>query len=316
MRPTSSRAAHSHCRRVPSRAAIAAAPDARRHRASEGPQSLIIRGGFTLIELLVVVAIIAILMAILLPALNLAKVQTRDQICRSNMGQVLKGFLLYANEWLDHLPGSAQDYWLDGAGNKHQLDWIGVGPNTPHDWTRAPQEGTIFRYVRNAEVYHCPTHAINDEVWDRHDVAIQHRVSYTRPCILTGAPLPLLRSMRFPNASPGYHTIPTRDSAVNQVLPMLLAEEDTNWLLLISKDGAYTSEDEITDRHRGAGGMGFVDGHAELRKLAKFFHRAQGNSGSITAWNMVMETTDGRGISLGNNHLIRMGWLRNAPSDW
>ncbi len=43
--------------------------------------------GFTLIELLMVVAIIALLMAILMPAVNLAKRQTQAVVCRSNLRQ-------------------------------------------------------------------------------------------------------------------------------------------------------------------------------------------------------------------------------------
>jgi prepilin-type N-terminal cleavage/methylation domain-containing protein/prepilin-type processing-associated H-X9-DG protein len=56
------------------------------------------RKGFTLIELLVVVAIIAVLVAILLPALHHARFQSRTLICLTNMRQVGLGLNLYLDE--------------------------------------------------------------------------------------------------------------------------------------------------------------------------------------------------------------------------
>jgi len=76
------------------------------------------RSGFTLIELLVVIAIIAILLAILMPALNYVRKQARSSACQSNLRQMCLAMSLYA---LDHddrtMPFSHQpgEYWF------HQL---------------------------------------------------------------------------------------------------------------------------------------------------------------------------------------------------
>jgi prepilin-type N-terminal cleavage/methylation domain-containing protein len=61
-------------------------------------------GGFTLIELLVVVAIIAVLVAILLPAIGKARESARRSVCGSNVRQIMLGMLMYANENRDGFP--------------------------------------------------------------------------------------------------------------------------------------------------------------------------------------------------------------------
>ena len=56
------------------------------------------RTGFTLVELLVVIAIIALLMAILVPALQSSRLQAKSVLCSSNIKQLLVGLMMYENE--------------------------------------------------------------------------------------------------------------------------------------------------------------------------------------------------------------------------
>src|SRR5947199_4837052 len=79
------------------------------------------RKGFTLIELLVVIAIIAILAAILFPVFAQAREAARKTSCLSNEKQLALGWLMYAQDYDETFPMSAQ---LDPRGG--QIFWMSM----------------------------------------------------------------------------------------------------------------------------------------------------------------------------------------------
>jgi prepilin-type N-terminal cleavage/methylation domain-containing protein len=99
---------------------------------------------FTLIELLVVIAIIAILAAMLLPALGKARAQAKMAGCTGNLRQVLTASLLYADDFGATLPGN------DNVAFSADIpDW---NYNAMMSWCNA-----LYPYVaRNWRVYGCP----------------------------------------------------------------------------------------------------------------------------------------------------------------
>ena len=201
--------------------------------------------GFTLIELLVVIAIIAVLMAILMPALNRVKEQGKRAACLSNVKQMGLAWIMYADDNDSKIVNGNTN---TGGHNKDGTCWVYWSGRDASEEQRINGiiSGLLYEYCPSLKLYKCPT-GIRGEV-----VTYAIVDSMNGYDAITGSEGQIVKN-REQIRRPGERAVFLDEGRLSPASWTVWYDLERWW-------------DQITARHGDGTNLSFVDGHSEYWK--------------------------------------------------
>jgi len=231
------------------------------------------RGGFTLIELLVVIAIIAILAAMLLPALAKAKQKAQGVQCMSNGKQLQLAWTMYADDNNNSLvPNQNEDGNVAPSWAKGILSWAAnTTDNTNTTFLVGGTGALMGPYAKNASIFHCPADMYTCSMYGQQTLRVR---SISMNGFIQGGAYGQADVSTWYSGWRAYNKMSDITAPVPSNLIVFVDEHpdsinDGWWITEVGGNltaNPGTWEDLPASYHNGACGFSFADGHSEIHK--------------------------------------------------
>ena len=219
---------------------------------------------FTLIELLVVIAIIAILAAMLLPALSQAKEKAQRTICYSHYKQLLLAHIMYISDNNDRIePPNCGG--TDGAADRSlPAGWLyKPGEALPgtlwNNQSNGPSKGLFYPAMKTWSMYMCPLHPTNTPAWRQSGIKF---TSY----VMNGSVINGFKPFDWSAGSVG-KTYKNSDFKATDMLLWEPNEKDSGNF----NDGSSSPGEGFSKRHALGAIVGLFGGHVRFLKWDKYY---------------------------------------------
>lgn len=273
--------------------------------------------GFTLVELLVVISIIALLLAMLMPALQRARESAKTIVCRQNTKQMGVASALYSNDYGDAIVSSDAAYNYPAGSPPSQLhDYMWYDTLMPYIGTKAAAYGTALKWKKgNVQVFKCPSQTDAFALQNGGILYGMDPINCTQfydpgtsppPNFKYSWPVNIVKRSSVKQPAIRMHIADSMDQTAKQVSAALKAKymlripvppNGPITVVLYTRMLGWAIDAPVSDRHKGGSNVLFIDGHTEWMSFGDITPLLTDKSNNPAAWSRKVRLWDYRVIS-------------------